>query len=69
MRCGWCVFAAGFAPEPDEPVLASTTTRPFSAPDAASGPSPSSVAVAKQPGFADQPRLSYLLRGSNSVRP
>ena len=45
------MFAAGFAPEPDEPVFASTTTRPFSAPDAASGPSPNSVAVAKHPGL------------------
>ena len=41
----------GFAPEPDEPVFASTTTRPVSKLLATSGARPSNVAVAKQPGL------------------
>ena len=38
------MLAAAFAPDPDEPVLASTITRPLSAPFATSGANPSSDA-------------------------
>jgi len=45
------VFGAAFAPDPEEPVLASTITRPCKRFRAMSGARPSKVAVAKQPGL------------------
>jgi len=42
----------GFAPEPLEPVFASTMTLPVSNPLFTIGATAKSVAVAKQPGFA-----------------
>ena len=52
MKLSFVLNAAGFTPDPLEPVFASTTTFPVTSPLLTIGAKASKVAVAKQPGLA-----------------